>query len=175
MPQGDRLQFIILAEGKRDYDFARGYLLRRFGRQRADIRRASTVSAGRGSGEQQVRERFADELRALRAYAGENRFLVVMTDGDRLSAARRREQLEAQEARRDGDKAAIIVPCRNLESWFAWLDGEFENEDTDYKPRYRQAKPMRRGQSMADECGGADISAMPRSLREACSELKRIA
>ena len=174
MARGDRLQFIVLTEGKRDYDFARGYLEQRFGKRRAEVRPVSTVMAGSGSGEQQVRERFADELRALRTYGGENRFLVVMTDGDRLSPAQRRAQLEAQESRRDEDRVAIIVPCRNLESWFAWLDGVFEDESADYKPRYRNDKPTSRGRAMASACGDVDIQSMPRSLQEACGELQRI-
>ncbi len=174
MARANRLQFIILAEGKRDYDFARGYLQQRCGRHRTEFTRAQTLNAGRGSGEQQVRERFAAELRALRAYGGKNRFLVVMTDGDGGSPADRRAQLEARESRRPDDQAAIIVPCRNLESWFAWLDGVFEDEDIDYKPRYRSDKPMNRGKRMADVCNDVEPPTPPRSLREACAELTRV-
>ncbi len=38
MPRSQRLRFTILAEGKRDYDFARSWLERRYGRSPGDPR-----------------------------------------------------------------------------------------------------------------------------------------
>lgn len=116
--------------------------------------------AVRASVEHPVRERFAAGLRALRTYGGENRFLVVMTDGDRGSPDERRAQMGAKEACRHGDRVAIILPCRKLESWIEWLDGAFEGERADYKPRYRTYKPTKRGRNTTDACGSGDLQVM---------------
>ena len=174
MVWGNRYQFIILAEGKGDYDFVRRYLKGRYGKRSAEVKRVQTVAAGDGSGEQQVRQRFPKELQALRAYSGVNRYLVVITDGDRYSPEQRRSQLEQQAARRQGDKVAIFVPCRNLESWFAWLDGVFQDEETDYKPQYRNAQAGKLGERLAEQCREKQPNDLPVSLQDACEELQRL-
>lgn len=174
MAQANRRQFTILAEGKRDYDFVRAFLKRRYGRDRVECRRAQTLAAGQGAGEQQVRARYPRELQALRTYSGKNRYLVVVTDGDRLSPAQRRQTLEDQAARQSTDNALIIVPCRNLETWFAWLDGTFVDEETDHKSQYRHAKPTSYGTRMAQRCQNAQLAQWPLSLQDACQELVRL-
>ena len=174
MARAERYQFVVLAEGKRDYDFASRYLRARYGKRSTEVFRAQTPADGEGSGEQHVRQRFPSELQTLRSYPGFNRYLVVMTDGDRLSAEERRRQLERQIPRLPGDKVAIFVPCRNLESWFAWLDGDFQNEKTDHKSRYSHAKPGKLGQRMESQCRHRTPEEMPASLRDACEELRRL-
>mgnify|MGYP006434555441 CR=1 FL=1 len=172
MAKSNRYQFIILAEGKRDYHFVRRYLLERYGARNTEVRRAPTVAAGDGSGELRVRQRFPKEIRALGSYPGANRYLVVITDGDRYSPEQRRTQLQEQVARKQGDRVAIFVPCRNLESWFAWLDGRFRDEGINHKPDYRDAQPGKQGSAMAERCRKESPTDMPASLQDACKELR---
>jgi hypothetical protein len=176
MSERKRIRFIILSEGKRDYDFARAFLQSRFGKHYVSINRAQTVAAGLGSGEQRVRERYPVELKALRKKGGEKACLVVMIDGDNLSARERRATLEERGSRAFDEKVLIIVPRRNLETWFAWLDGERVDEQTNYKLRYRQAKPTLYGKKMAETCSGNPAGAGEAldSLHEACQEIRRI-
>ena len=174
MAKADRYQFIVLAEGMRDYHFASSYLKARYGKNNADVFRVQTIADGHGSGEQHVRQRFPKELQALRSYSGSNRYLVVITDGDRHSLEGRRHQLEQQAQRLPADKVAIFVPCRNLESWFAWLDGVFKDEQTDYKSQYGKAKPGKLGQRMESQCREGATMAMPASVQDACGELWRL-
>jgi hypothetical protein len=179
MARSRRRQFTILAEGKRDYDFASTYLRHRYGRSNVECYRAQTLAAGRGAGEQQVRERFATELRALRAYAGTQRYLVVMIDGDGRTPAERRDQLMSAEAGKADDRVLIIVPCRNLENWFAWVDAGLDDgamdETQDYKQRYRRAKPTQYAQRLNERCQAVTVAALPPSVAAGCRELARIA
>ncbi|MBT11388.1 MAG: hypothetical protein CMI02_05055, partial [Oceanospirillaceae bacterium] len=70
-------RFVVLCEDEKSYQFVRGYLQRRFGKQTVQTSRVD-VPYGLGSGEQSVRERFATELCARRTKPkDENLWLVV--------------------------------------------------------------------------------------------------
>jgi len=87
--------------------------------------------AGRGSAEQWVREKFADEIKAHRSRARFlNLGLVVIIDADLQSVADRKRQLNTsnemanrgQGPRTEKERIAIFAPKRNVESRFAFLD-----------------------------------------------------
>lgn len=183
MARRQRLRFTILAEGKRDYDFARCWLKERYG-QRAEVFRSDTVAAGRGSGEQAVRRKLPEEIRQHRRTPGENRFLVVVTDGDSRTAPQRRQQLEAAvqaeelEAITERDPVIIVVPCRNLETWFAWTDGENVDEVTDYKQRYPEntpgIRPSNYGKFISERCKQTEPPQRPPSIADALEQIQRL-
>ena len=137
-----------------------------------------------GSGEQWVRERFPDELQAIRRES--NTVLIVVTDADTNTTRERRLQLDRQCDEFDvpriqtNDPAVVLVPRRNIETWLQHLDtGEAVNETHDYKQRFRGLS-MKDLRGLADElyriCHEAQklSASAPRSLREACMEYPKI-
>lgn len=181
MAKRDRHQFVILAEDKRQYDFARAWLRSRFGQDRVEIRRSQTSL--RGSGEQRVRERFPIELRARRQRRRDaNDWLVVLIDGDGTDPDSRRQQLlkkVGQDGQTDAaieadERVLVAVPCRNIETWFRWAMGWEVEETEDYKKRFGDAKPGSLGRKARQRCD-EERKLFPPSLIDACEQLDRVA
>ena len=179
--RGERLRFTILGEGARDYYFVKAFLTATLGKKRVECYRSQTIP-GVGSGEQQVRTLFPRELEAARRRPQKEQFwLAVITDGDKFSPARRRVQLDKEAevcglaATRSEDKVIVFVPCRNIESWFQWLEtGEKLDETKDYKEMFRNAKPTMYGKQLSLKCGSVPRSGFPPSLQDACDQWVRI-
>jgi hypothetical protein len=132
-------QVIVLAEDQRQPSFVRRFL-HRLGYDNHHIR-LSPLPA-RGSGEQWVREHYAQEVQANRARSASARTkLVVVIDADKAETAKRLEQLgEALAAagisQRSGAEAiALFIPKRAIETWILCLNGENVDEETDYRKR----------------------------------------
>ncbi|MCF8114591.1 MAG: hypothetical protein K9K21_12145 [Desulfotignum sp.] len=178
--RAERIRFTILSEGLRDYYFVKSYLEAAFGKNKVECFRSQTVP-GKGSGEQQVRNLFPMELAARRKRPREdNYWLMVITDGDRFSPEKRREQLarEAWEKKlpmaADKERVAVFVPCRNIESWFKWIDSGIVDESEDYKKEYRQVKPTKYAKELHKKCREqADMEFCP-SLHDACEQWQKI-
>lgn len=106
----DRSEIIVLCEGSADERFVRRFLaLRGY-----DLRKVYTrkYPAGRGCGEQFVRENFPKELIELRRRRA--RALIVLIDGDGKSIAQRKAELDAACKAADipvrkADEAALIA------------------------------------------------------------------
>lgn len=133
---GKPSRVVILAEDQRQVRFIRAYLKQR-NFDNHDIR-VEPVSSGRGSGEQWVRERYAEAVKAYRWRSTRAATaLVVMIDADVGSVDQRLEQLRqalveaGSEARSAAEKIAHLVPKRNIETWILCLNGSRVNEDTD--------------------------------------------
>ena len=106
--------------------------------------------------------------------------LIVMIDGDRKTLTERFDELRQKYAKENDDPVHVFVPCRNIESWFEFLEQgtldlttEFER---DYKQRYRQAKPSEYAKKLARKVktNPKDKNQWPRSLLAACEEWQRI-
>ena len=81
----------LLCEDSQTNAFVRQFLKHRnFGRRDIHTRQ---LPSGSQSGEQWVRERYPDELQAIRGR--QNAYLIVVIDADRNSTADRRAQLDA--------------------------------------------------------------------------------
>ncbi len=179
--RADRTKFTILGEGLGDYYFAKAFLESAFGKNKVECYRSQTIP-GAGSGEQQVRRIFPRELSARRRRPRDERhWLVVITDGDLSTPDQRRNQLEQQAAaigleRTDPEeKVAVFVPCRNIESWFQWLEtAEQVDETKDYKSRFSSAKPVKYGRQLKDKCLRVAMEDFPPSLQDACEQWKRM-
>jgi hypothetical protein len=135
---GKPSQVVILAEDQRQVRFIRAYL-KEHNFDNHDIR-VEPVSSGRGSGEQWVRERYADAVRAYRWRSTRAATaLVVMIDADTGSADQRLQQLRQALVQADlvqrlaAEKIAHLVPKRNIETWVLCLSGTQVDEDTDYR------------------------------------------
>jgi hypothetical protein len=180
-------QAIILCEDTAHYSFARGYLS-----TLGVARFVPDISPkGRGAGSAWVTERFAANLKAFRASSRyQNSILVAVIDGDGKSPAERRATLETstsmqqlgQSPRGPGERALIIVPQWQIETWFEFVvAGSCEEKKEDgrrYEHRYRKgAKPTRWGGELAERCrkaSGSELEAWPSSLQDACKEIGRL-
>jgi hypothetical protein len=123
---------VVLAEDERHQRFIRGYLEKL--NYPLHAIRNEPLPAGRGAGEQWVRERYAKAMQAYRDRAVRAQTaLVVVIDADMNSVARRLQQMEAPLA---GERIARLVPKRNIETWILCLTGIAVDEETDYHDRH---------------------------------------
>ena len=172
------VQVVLLCEDLQLATFIRRFLKKR-GWQAHDIRE-EIAPPGQGSGEQWVRERFPQELAAVRA-RGSKTVLTVGTDADTLSVAERIATLN-QECQRQGisprtapEPVIMVVPKRNIETWFAYIRGESPNEADAY-PRYPNESDCRNDVRTLDEmCRSGKLrDPAPPSLQAACSEYQKM-
>ena len=172
------VRIVLLCEDSQTDAFVRRFLKRRNFAGR-DIE-TLPLPSGRQSGEQWVRERYPDELKAIRGK--QNAYLIVVTDADADSIAARRAQLNAEcdekqvPRRNDRDPVLVIVPRRNIETWLAYLGGKEVDETTTYprlKPERLCVTHANELYRMCHEAKRLDEGAPP-SLREACEEYPRL-
>jgi hypothetical protein len=142
---------------------------------------------GQGCGEQWVRENYPSELQLIRK-TKEN--LIVCTDADCLTVSDRIKKLDEECVKADipggtvNDKAVLIVPKRNIETWIEYLHGVDVEEDTDYaKPKHKADKKRceKAAQALDEYCRNFNQTPpqipnplFPNSLQRACREAKRI-
>jgi len=132
----------ILAEDQQQQRFAYRYLKQR-GYLPHEIHAEELPK--KGSGEQWVRLRYANNVAAYRTQADSPRTgLVVMIDADTGVIARRGKQLNTalteagSHSRGPNEKIAHLIPKRNVETWILCLNdrrpnGQPVNEEEDYK------------------------------------------
>lgn len=150
----------ILCEDREHYGFIRGFLLAS-GMQ--DRKITGDYADGKGSGEQYVREKFPAELEKIRKKR-ENLFLVVAIDvdstewkeaevSDRKNHLARSLEGSGSQKLSEADSVMFVVPKRNIETWFAWLDADEESracisETEDYKTKFSNPKARIFGEKM---------------------------
>lgn len=134
-------QWLLLCEGIVDQNFAYHWLRGR-GVPAGKIRRLH-VAAGRGSGEQSVRDRYVDEVQRLRRRRHLAIALLVVIDADLESVDRRQRELDSQIPRADDERIAFAIPKRNIETWICYLTRPPVEEETDYKRRESDADACR--------------------------------
>lgn len=172
------VRVVLLCEDMQLATFIRRFLKRR-GWQAHEIREEISPP-GQGSGEQWVRESFPKQLAAARA-RGRGTILVVGTDADTMSVAERIATLdracreENVPARSSAEPVLMVVPKRNIETWFAYLRGGETNEGDVY-PRYPNESDCRNDVIALDEmCRNRRLRAVePPSLQATCAEFARM-
>lgn len=134
---------------------------------------------GRGAADKFVEETYVEELEAgRRAHVATT--LVVVTDGDvvgakgrlrRLDEACRRQEVAV---RSSADRAAVLVPTWNMETWIAYLDGESVDENRKDYPRLPRPRECRRHVGVLVEmCRRGKLrQPAPDSLEAACEEYR---
>ncbi len=177
----DKPQVVILCEDIMQYHFARKYLqCRGFKRFSPKI-----CPKGRRSGEQYVREHYAQEVKAYRSKVNYLKTaLVVIIDADknqieaRINALEQSQQMIElhQDSRLDSERIAICVPARNIETWIHYLAGNDYNEEESYKSLYSKGiSPGKFSEKLAKKiCPQGLAEDAPPSLHHACHELKRL-
>lgn len=110
-----------------------------FSRHQIDFRQ---VSNGRGSGEQWVRQRYANAVKDFRTRSAKAQTaLVAVVDADAGDLSERVSQFkvaleQAELSARTNSEAIIhLIPRRNIETWILYLTGEPVDEETDYSKR----------------------------------------
>lgn len=174
-----RVNVVILCEDKQHATFARRFL-KKMGWTKPP--RIAPLPAGRGSGEQSVREQFPIELKSYRSNRGVvGQALVVIQDGDDRGVKARHAELDAActasgvAAREVVERVAVLVPTWNIETWFAYLDGEDVDEgEKGYRRLSRQRDCQRHVDALAEMCRqGALRPPAPPSLDAACVEYRQ--
>jgi hypothetical protein len=172
------VQVVLLCEDLQLATFIRRFLKKR-GWRAHDIRE-KIAPPGEGSAEQWVREQYPKELVARRTRQARTT-LIVGTDADTLSVAERIATLN-QECQRQGvsprtasEPVIMVVPKRNIETWFAYIRGESPNEADAY-PRYPNESDCRNDVRTLDEmCRSGKLrDPAPPSLQAACSEYQKM-
>lgn len=168
---------ILLCEDRRHERFFRE-VIARSAWQVAAIR---TAPQGQGSAEAWVRKQYPDALRLLRAKAHQRSLcLIVVTDGDAMGLARRKESLQAELAtsgqapKRPEERVALCIPTWSIETWLLALRGTPAlSEGRSYKADYREADRREPGLAGRLWCEQEGACALPSCL-DARIELNRL-
>jgi hypothetical protein len=168
-------QVVILCEDYMHLSFVRRYLIHR-GVESHRIR-GKVAPSGRGAGSQYVIENYPAEVKAIRSRAYLRAGLVGVVDADVSSVEERLRQFErsldqAQQNRRgEGERIALLVPKRNVETWVFHLLGNNVNEDEDYKRRVASSDLKNAVAAFAEACPSRVAEIRVPSLQHACNEL----
>ncbi|MFZ4856804.1 MAG: hypothetical protein ACOYL3_10445 [Desulfuromonadaceae bacterium] len=174
-------QTVILCEDVQQEVFIRQFLMKKKGYVQRQLR-IKVCPAGKQAGEQFVRDRYPAELKALRQRtARAETSLLVMIDADKRSADATSKWLDAicteqgVATREQNDKAAVLIPRRNIETWIHFLDGEPVDEETEYK-KLRWESDCKPGvKRLFEICSKGECPAdFPDSLKAACGEYQRV-
>lgn len=170
-------EVIVVCEDDAQGSFIRAFLKRRgYGHQQI---RVSRFPSGRGSGAKFVLDKVADELKGFRAWRAKG--LIVMIDADNHEVSRRKAQLnKACQTRgittRSADEAALfLVPMRNIESWFRYLNNQEWNETENSRLATNDGLAKEAARSLHRMCFDEQKlkQPAPASLVDACLEWER--
>lgn len=171
-----RVMMVLLCEDAQHEAFVRRFL-KGMGWDTRQMR-IEKSPMGKDSAEQWVRCRFPVELRAYRKRASRAAtVLVVVIDGDlarqpgRFQELQRECEIQNVSFRTDGEHVAIIVPCRNIETWIQYLQGAKVNENDAYPKLSRERDchvPVKHLLSLCKQGKLPDDA--PPSMRQACDE-----
>jgi hypothetical protein len=173
-------QAVILCEDVQQEVFIRHFLMRKgYSRHQMRIERCP---AGKQAGEQFVREKYPAELKALRQRTAKaETTLLVMIDADTGTVAEMAKRLDAicslqgVAVRNQSDKAAVLIPRRNIESWIHFLNGEAVGEETEYKKLLCESDCKPGVKRLFEICSKGECPAdFPDSLKAACLEYQRV-
>ncbi len=173
---------IVLVEDERQQRFVRNYLYRR-GLTRHDIS-FEPLPDGKGSGEQWVRRRYPNAVRAYRSRSAHAQTaLVVAIDADTKEVDARQRQLEKVLAensipnRTPNEAIVHWIPKRNIETWILCLGGiPGVSEQQDYRnDRAVKGLIVIAAEAFFDmNSSSADLPDCLPSLRVAITEAQRL-
>jgi len=174
---------IVLGEDETHWLFVYRWLLRR-GVHAGEIR-AVPWPAGKGAGAAHVVSQYPGEVADYRRKAGHvsARRLIVVIDADAETTAKRFHQLAGAlktaglDARAEDERIAILVPRRNIETWFYFLRSNTVSEIDDYTHHFTKDTRAKDCDDAADcfvSVLAAPHSAEPPSLTTARTEAARI-
>lgn len=176
----DPLVLTILCEDSQHEAFARR-VLEKLGLARRAFR-VSKCPRGAQSAEQWVRDKYCEEVRALRSKIKYSKVhLVVIIDAEKWKLNERKKSLDdalcdgGTSVRRDKEPIAIFVPARRIETWLAYLGGGQVDESTEFPKLRRERDCGPAAGALADMCRMGELRhPAPMSLADACEEYDRI-
>jgi len=136
------IDVVVLCEDLQMFYFIKHFLMRNGWDKKGFITnfRPKFTSTSTGSGEGFVRTRYPDELKAIRAIRQrKNVALIVCTDADNHTIEQRMKSLDEECERKEipkpqeDEQVFVLVPKRNIETWFAYLRGENVDEKSEDK------------------------------------------
>ncbi|MDD2260873.1 MAG: hypothetical protein PHW20_01270 [Clostridia bacterium] len=164
----------IICEDTQQECFARKFLYR-MGWNNRQLRVVKNPS-GRGSGEQWVREKYAQELANYRRSHVNYAFMAIV-DGDNHGVRGRIKQFDNKcielefPVRDPKDQVAIIVPTRNIETWISYLEGKQVDETSSYPKLHFESDCQAAVDTLLRYCKRSGLpSEAPGSLQAACAE-----
>ena len=172
------VRIVLLCEDNQTDSFVRRFLKHRNFTHR-DIR-TLPLPHGSQSGEQWVRQRYPDQLKAIRGK--QQAYLLIVIDADNLTVGARRAQLDLEcqnkrvALRTAEDPAILIIPRRNIETWFAYLDGSDVNEQQSYPKLTRESDCHEHARKLYEMCHKTQRlrNPVPPSLQDACEEYRKL-
>lgn len=175
----DHSVFVVLCEDRQHEVFMRAFLVSR-GISARRIR-VEIALEGRGSGEQQVRRKYPEEVKSYRSKCNHlNIALAVMIDADMKRVVDRLNELDAflakneLDRRQSNERIGVFIPKRNIETWIHYLMGKIVDEDTPYTKLKKQSECKPLVNELAQKCSQPLEQKTPPSLQAACTELQRI-
>ncbi|MBC7964253.1 MAG: hypothetical protein H7Y05_15075 [Steroidobacteraceae bacterium] len=171
---------MILCEDQQQEVFIRHFLMKKGYTQRQ--MRIERCPSGKQAGEQFVREKYPAELKALRQRTAKaETALLVMIDADTGTVTEMAKRLDAicseqgVAVRNQNDRAVLLIPRRNIETWVHFLDGEAVDETTAYS-KLRYESDCKLGvKGLFEICSEGECPAdFPDSLKVACLEYQRV-
>ncbi len=149
---------IVLCEDRTHANFVCHYLKKRgFNHRQLRVR---PVPHGSGSGAQFVLQGYATEVKAYRSQANHlSLALITVIDADRQEVQHIHHCLEGQlqnaniENRKTGERIALLVPKRNIETWIVYLQGTPVDEESDYKQHSLAENYKQAGITLAERLG----------------------
>jgi hypothetical protein len=174
-----RVQIVILCEDRQQEVFARYFLEKR---GFTGLFRPKICPQGSQSGEQYVRTKYAEEVKAYRQKRNSLSIgLVVLIDADTGTLQERLNQLaqslseDTQPNRQPNEAIAIFIPKRNIETWIHYLQGELVDEETGYSKFEKDSTCKPYVKNLAEQCRSQNLPEdAPASLQAACGELQRL-
>ncbi len=173
-----KVQLVLLCEDSQHEAFVRRFLKKAGWNTRS--LKVEKAPQGRGAGEQFVRKRYPVELAAQRRRHAAQA-LVVMIDGDVAGVTARLQTLNetciAQKiaVRAADEPVAVFVPTRNIETWFAYLDGTQIDETQQYPRLAKERECKEHVEALHAMCQAGQLrQPAPASLQAACNEYERL-
>lgn len=172
-----RVNVVLLCEDVQQEAFVRRFLKA----QKVEVGDLRVEKCSAGSAEQFVRQRYPEELAALRRRHARS-LLIVVLDGDALGVRQRKEDLAAAclaagiEDRPLDGSVTVLVPTWNVESWLAYLGGERVDESRgDYPRLARPGDCQQQVVALAAMCAERHLRPpAPASLVDACTEYRSL-
>ena len=178
------VSLVLLCEDRRHEQFVTAFLRakkRRITRLSFPSAYKSHEKGGAKRSNAFVLSKATEEIGAARKVPPK-RALILIIDGDNRGYASRcgeiAARLKAEDMAQltDKERIALIVPCRNIETWVHHFAGEIADETTNYKDLYRNAETLPQARAFADWVSDGnveEVADLP-ALNAAREELRRL-
>ena len=180
----NRVDIVLLCEDRRHEQFVRAFLKgkkRRLARISFPKLYKSHEAGGKKRNNGFVLGEAVEEIDKARKVPPK-RALILVIDGDKRGYASRNGQIASKlkaekiTALNEKECIALLVPCRNIETWVHHFKGNETDESTDFKSFYKDYNAAPEAQAFADwvsDGNAVEVAELP-ALNAARDELRRL-